>query len=444
MAGPAIRCWEMARLLSSRRHQVHLAVPMPSDREGEGFDIVVSTEDTLQNEERWADVIIIQGFVMAKFPVLAQTQKHLVVDLYDPFTVESLETWANHPMEFQIQQHWPLLSALLVQLRIGDFFLCASERQRDFWMGCLVTTNRVNPNTLSQDRLFGKLLDLAPFGISSQPPVHSGEPAAKGVLPGIEPDSRLAIWGGGIWNWFDPISLIKAWPKVMEAVPAARLLFLGMRHPNPTNPDMEMAVKAVALAEKLKLKDKGVVFKTGWVPYERRQDFLLESELGVSMHFHNAETRLSFRTRFLDYIWAGLPCVATEGDTFAEWVATRGTGRVVPYQDPDAIAEAVGMLFADDCARRECAERVRASRAEFTWERALEPLLRYCDDPWFASDIAGQKDPNRSFEGQSGPLQPPPGLLGRVRWYLRVEGPWLLLKRSMRKLGKEARARLRR
>jgi glycosyltransferase involved in cell wall biosynthesis len=86
--------------------------------------------------------------------------------------------------------------------------------------------------------------------------------------------------------------------------------------------------------------DNGIVFNSEWVPYDRRQDFLLEADLGVSMHFENLETRLSFRTRFLDYIWAGLPCVATEGDVFAEWIAATGTGRVVPYRDVEAIATA--------------------------------------------------------------------------------------------------------
>ncbi len=50
-------------------------------------------------------------------------------------------------------------------------------------------------------------------------------------------------------------------------------------------------------------------FNDGWVEYAQRQNFLLEATLGVTTHFDSAETRFSFRTRALDYLWAALPVV---------------------------------------------------------------------------------------------------------------------------------------
>lgn len=440
MAGPAIRCWEMAKLLTAKGHDVHLSVPRHSEPEPAAFHVLIGTEKALAEEERWADVLIVQGFVLAKNPVLARTRKHLVVDLYDPFPIETLETHVNRSMVFQISNYWPTLATLMVQLQVGDFFLCASERQRDFWMGSLLAANRLNPKTLAQDRLMRKLIDIAPFGILSEPPRHSAAPAVRGVLEGIDADSKLAIWAGGVYNWFDPLSLVAAWPAVMREVPTARLLFLGMRHPNPAVPEMEVAAKTVQLAEELGLRDKGIVFNTEWVPYDRRQDFLLEADLGVSMHFQNLETRLSFRTRFLDYIWAGLPSVATEGDVFAEWIAANGTGRVVPYRDEQAIAGAVIELLGDECKRQVCVERVRACQPLFTWERALEPLVRYCEDPWSAADIEGQRAAGKKTPLLGGDLQPPDGLLGRTVWFLRREGPLALLRRTVRKVRRELAA----
>jgi glycosyltransferase involved in cell wall biosynthesis len=304
-------------------------------------------------------------------------------------------------------------------------------------MGSLLAANRLNPKTLGQDRLMRRLIDIAPFGTPSEPPRHSGTPAARGVLGGIDADSKLAIWAGGVYNWFDPLSLVRAWPAVLREVPTARLLFLGMRHPNPAIPEMEVAAQTVQLAEELGLRDKGVIFNSEWVPYDRRQDFLLEADLGVSMHFENLETRLSFRTRFLDYIWAGLPCVATQGDVFAEWIAANGTGRVVPYRDEKAIAEALIELLGDECKRQACVERVRASQPLYTWERALDPLLRYCEDPWFAADIGGRRAPGQKTPLLGGGLQPPDGLLGRTFWFLRREGPFALVRRAGRKVRKE-------
>ncbi len=440
MAGPAIRCWEMARILAGAGHQVRLTVPARSDRQSGDFAIHVATERSMAEGERWADVIVVQGLVLTRYPVLAWTQKRLVVDLYDPFPIETLEMHAGRSLELQEAQFWPALSTLLVQMRIGDLYLCASERQRDFWMGTLLAANRLNPTILSQDRTVRRLIELAPFGISAEEPAHSGTPAIKGVLPGIGADARVVIWAGGVYNWFDPLSLLRAWPAVVERIPAARLVFLGLRHPNPTNPEMEMAQRALDLADGLGVRDKTVYFNTSWVPYDRRQDYLLEADLGVSTHFERLETRLSFRTRILDYIWAGLPIVATEGDSFAEWIERTGTGRVVGYEDRDGIVAAVTSLLGEQAQYDGAARRLRAERPSFTWECALRPLVEYCADPWFAPDIAGRKDPSR-IPGRVAEGNPPSGLISKLLWYRRQEGTLAVARRLLRRVERQVRRR---
>ena len=44
---------------------------------------------------------------------------------------------------------------------------------------------------------------------STRPP-SSDPPVVRGVLPGIDADDRLLLWGGGIWNWFDPLTVPRA------------------------------------------------------------------------------------------------------------------------------------------------------------------------------------------------------------------------------------------
>ena len=93
-----------------------------------------------------------------------------------------------------------------------------------------------------------------------------------------------------------------------------RLVFLGMRHPNPLIPEMRMAVAARRLADELGLTGTHVIFNEEWVAYDERQNFLLDADIGVSTHLHHVETDYSFRTRILDYLWASLPIVSTTGD----------------------------------------------------------------------------------------------------------------------------------
>src|SRR5690606_9131553 len=89
------------------------------------------------------------------------------------------------------------------QLALGDFFLCASERQRLFYLGQLAALGRVNPSTYENDPHLRGLLDIAPFGLDSTPPIHERD-VLKGVVPGIRSSDKLLLWGGGLYSWFDP------------------------------------------------------------------------------------------------------------------------------------------------------------------------------------------------------------------------------------------------
>ena len=59
---------------------------------------------------------------------------------------------------------------LNTQLERGDFFLCASERQRHFWLGHLTALGRLTPSLYDNDPTVRSLLAVAPFGLPGKPP----------------------------------------------------------------------------------------------------------------------------------------------------------------------------------------------------------------------------------------------------------------------------------
>ena len=123
-----------------------------------------------------------------------------------------------------------------VSLQLGDAFICASDRQRDHWLGALAVLGRVSPELYARDPALRSLVAVVPFGLDPAPP--SSEPAVKGVLPGIEPSDRLLLWGGGIWNWFDPLTVIRAVGRLSESRSDVKLLFLGLKHPSSAVAEM--------------------------------------------------------------------------------------------------------------------------------------------------------------------------------------------------------------
>jgi glycosyltransferase involved in cell wall biosynthesis len=95
----------------------------------------------------------------------------------------------------------------------------------------------------------------------------------------------VLLWGGGIWSWLDPLTVIRAVARLAELRDDVRLYFLGITRPNPDRADMTQ--RAVKPADKLALLDRYVFFNFGWVPYGERVSYLLEADLGVSAHFDN-------------------------------------------------------------------------------------------------------------------------------------------------------------
>jgi len=385
MAGPAIRAFEIAKALATVA-DVKLASTVHSSLLHPDFEIIEALGDELREIEEWADVIIFQGHLLASHPWVKDSSKIIVADIYDPMHLEQLEQSKGHSADDRIAGSVDVVHVLNDQIKRADFMICASEKQRDFWLGQLAGLGRVNPVTYDRDASLRTLLDVVPFGLDPVPPVQRKH-AIKGAIDGIAPDDKVILWGGGIYNWFDPLTLIRAVDALSRRRPNVRLFFLGVKHPNPHVPTMRMAVDAQALASELGLLNTVVFFNEGWVPYEERADYILDADLGVSTHLDHLETAFSFRTRILDYLWASLPIVSTDGDTFADLIREHRLGRVVPPEDVTALELALEELLFDDQESAATSERVKTFARTMTWDRLLSPLVRFSLEGERAADL---------------------------------------------------------
>ena len=392
MAGPGIRYWEMARALS-RELTVTLATPgvsLPSER----FDMYVydmGTWGSLSPAVTRADVLLFSGDLLMPFPLLAECGKPLIIEATYPYTFEALQLGSSLSHEQQTASYRDRLETMHRAGRAGDLFFCANDRQRSYWLGVLDALGRINPDTYAADNTFRRFIVTVPFGLPSRPPRRTA-PAMKGVIPGIGPDDRVILWGGGLWEWLDPLSLVRAVARVAETQPV-RLVFPATRHPNPDMPDMPMRRQTEDLSARLGLTNR-IVFFGDWVPYDLWPNYLLDADVGVSLHFDTLETHFAFRTRILDYIWAGLPMVVTGGDSTSELISDYGLGEVVPPGDADAVAAALHRLLDTPDLRAAYRPRFEQVRQQFTWERVCAPIARFCQNPALAPDRAAGSMPD--------------------------------------------------
>jgi GT2 family glycosyltransferase/glycosyltransferase involved in cell wall biosynthesis len=396
MSGPAIRALELGRALG---RSAHVTVAAPGDAEIAATECVLASytlndDASIRVLAEKADIMVVWGLTVGSFPFLRHMQVPLVIDLYCPFTLEYLEMKATDPGAEATAVARQSASLLMYQnelLEAGDFFICASERQRDFWLGALHTAGRINTHTYAADATLRQLIDVVPFGLQDEPietaaaraqlPAH----VLKGRYPGIGPDDKVLLWGGSMLDWQDPEVIIKAVAEIARHRTDVKLFFIGTKHPNPYVVPARVVERSQTLARNLGLLDTHVFFND-WVPYEERAAYLLDADIGVSTHTDHLETRFAFRTRMLDYMWARLPIVCTAGDHFGDLVQREGLGRAVAPGDPRALAAAILELLDDAGAAARCRERLGALASDLRWSQVVRPLERYVDRGGFAPD----------------------------------------------------------
>lgn len=386
MAGPAIRCVELAKELG-KQFEVTVFSPRQSDINAEDFftrnnvHLVTGTgKNSLYELARTHDILFLQANVLKPYPLLARLDKRIIVDLYDPYLLAVLAQF--NPEDITANASYSLMHQVLERhMEIADFAVCASERQRDYWFGRFCALGRLTPQMYKFDRSFRKLIDVVPFGLPDEKPLRTA-PALKGVIPGIQKDNFVLLWGGGIWEWFDPLTVIKAVGNVSKQFPQVKLYFMGFKSPNPQVPLMDMAVRAKQLSDDLNLTNKQVFFCETWTSYEDRVNYLLDADVAVSAHFDLPETRFSFRTRILDYLWAGLPVLTTCGDQLADMIQAGQAGQALKYEDVNAWEKAIEALVADSALRKRYREGATTIGEQFAWSTVAKPLVQYCANPY--------------------------------------------------------------
>jgi len=140
-----------------------------------------------------------------------------------------------------------------------------------------------------------------------------------------------------------PDDLIKAFAKVVQRVPNAKLIFAGK------GGERENLEK---LASSLNVDDK-VIF-TGFVSEDEKWNLLKNCEIFLLPSIIEGHP-----ISLIEAMACGKPVIATDSGPFSEIVRNGETGILVPVHSPDCLADGIIDLALDDERRREIGKKAR-------------------------------------------------------------------------------------
>jgi glycosyltransferase involved in cell wall biosynthesis len=361
LVGPEIRGWEIVRAFAER-HSVTAAADVPAPDVREGIPVVRRTRQRVLLEACRHDVVIAPLLPPYALPPLAMSRCVRVADLYDPVDLEFdtlTEGWRTRRL--MRMQH----ALRRMQLGSADLVLSANQRQSERVRGDLEHVRR---------RDGGPALLTVPMGLP-EPPQPSAEHPLRDRFPAIGRDDPLVLWWGSVWRWLDAGTAVDAIERLAERRPNVRFVITAGKPADPGVSGFNAAAEVRERARVRGLLDRHVFFLDEWVPYDQRDRYIADADVGLTLHAAGPEAAFAARARYMDYVWASLPCVLARGDEVADQFAAAGAARLVPPCDAEATAVALDSLLSDPRAMAAARAGCEDVAHEFRWSRLLGPLV---------------------------------------------------------------------
>jgi|GEM_PF-5526134 len=146
-----LRLYDFAWFLS-KDNLVYLFIPNKNKILSLSENIKLIEDDVEQLKEAYkeSDVLIGNGLIYEKYDFIECDKIPIIYDGYDPFVLEKLN-------EDSSKTNRDILEKIIVR---SDYFLCASETQKNYWIGMLSVYNRVNPIIYREDNKLKNLIDV--------------------------------------------------------------------------------------------------------------------------------------------------------------------------------------------------------------------------------------------------------------------------------------------
>lgn len=358
-SGDGIRAWQVYQGLKTQGFEVHLSIlkgtynkfrrfvpdefgniAFYSTKEGQN-DIIQKVQPDILLFTHWPTILIED----IDIPV--------IIDFHGPHVLERYFQGYRTPDE-NIREK-------LYKIRMGDFFTCAGEYQKYYFIAWLLSAGVISI-------INRKIVSNIPISLSPD-------------LPPIDYDKKLEdtikfVYGGMFLPWQDPFNAFKVMSEVLNKKDGCVFEIFGGKHPTHQidAKEFDEYVKKTKTTPNVKFR--------GLIPrYELLEEYK-KAHVALDLMNWNLERELAFTTRTVEYLWAGLPVIYNNYAELSEYIKRYKAGWCVDPENPEEIREVIEQILDDPEQLVEYSMNARKLvKDNFTWDKTIKPLADFCKNP---------------------------------------------------------------
>lgn len=284
------------------------------------------------------DVVVLQH----EYGIFGESDGRAVLDLLDAISVPVITTLHTVPAEPSAHQRRVLEA--VVGRSAASVVMTETARRR------LVDGFTVDP----------ALIRNIPHGATRPPAVAAQGQSSRYVLT---------------WGLLGPGKGIEWVVDALAMAPLAgtgvEYRVVGRTHPKVADRDGDAYLDMLKRKARVLGVDRAVTFDTSYHPLAHLLDIVARASLVVLPYESTDQVTSGV---LVDAITAGVPVVAT-GFPHAEELLADGAGIVVPYRDPEALAEAIHLVMSDEPRRHRMVERAELLAQSHDWDTVSTAYL---------------------------------------------------------------------
>ncbi|WP_164975653.1 hypothetical protein [Sphingobium fluviale] len=228
--------------------------------------------------------------------------------------------WSESPETFGAEYLFDTITAIRYNV---DFLITQNERMKNL----LDVFFKFVAKTSIADRII-----VAPLGIVEEERREVVDRQQIRRQMGLADGEIAIVNSGGVWSWTDFNCFISAFCRHCDArASKLKIFIMGFQQPENDFHTAYIAQTKKIISQHSHLIGRNIVIEDEWYRASKVvKQYTAAADVGLNVNLPTLENWQSYRLRFLDYLYFGIPAINTAGDQVADEVCPEALFVVKP------------------------------------------------------------------------------------------------------------------